>query len=57
MHNVPLLAHNFRELGGVPGLLGEEGFNIAWTQYMAHLMEKLNLLTAGMSLIAFRAVA
>jgi hypothetical protein len=45
MHHVPPLAHDFRE--GVPGLLSAEGFDIAWTQYMTLMMEKLNALTAG----------
>lgn len=46
MHHVPPLAHDFRN--GVPGLLSPEGFDIAWTQYMTLMMEKLNALTAGM---------
>ena len=43
---MPPLAHDFRN--GVPGLLSPEGFDIAWTQYMTLMMEKLNALTAGM---------
>lgn len=43
---MPPLAHDFRS--GVPGLLSAEGFDIAWTQYMTLMMEKLNALTSGM---------
>ncbi|KAL1880798.1 hypothetical protein VTK73DRAFT_4968 [Phialemonium thermophilum] len=45
MHHVPPLPHDFSQ--GVPGLLSAEGFDIAWTQYMTLMMEKLNALTAG----------
>jgi Fe-Mn family superoxide dismutase len=31
----------------VPDVLSPEGFELAWTQYQATLVEKLNLLTAG----------
>lgn len=46
MHHIPPLPHDFRE--GVPGLLSPDGFDMAWTQYMTVMLEKLNALTAGM---------
>lgn len=54
LHNVPILNHNFNN--GVPGLLSPAGFDMAWTQYQALMVEKLNILTAGMS-IATRSIA
>jgi Fe-Mn family superoxide dismutase len=47
MHHIPPLPHDFRD--GVPGLLSPEGFDMAWTQYMTLMLEKLNSLTAGRS--------
>jgi Fe-Mn family superoxide dismutase len=47
LHSVPPLTHNFRE--GVPGLLSPNGFDMAWTQYQSLMVEKLNVLIAGMS--------
>ncbi|TVY87660.1 37S ribosomal protein, mitochondrial [Lachnellula willkommii] len=44
LHNVPILNHNFNN--GVPGLLSPAGFDMAWTQYQALMVEKLNVLTA-----------
>lgn len=46
LHHVPLLTHDFSN--GVPGLLSAPGFDIAWTQYQSLMVEKLNVLTAGM---------
>jgi hypothetical protein len=46
LHSVPPLTHNFQE--GVPGLLSPNGFDMAWTQYQNLMVEKLNVLTAGM---------
>ncbi|KAJ9133986.1 hypothetical protein NKR23_g10403 [Pleurostoma richardsiae] len=45
MHHLPPLPHDFRE--GVPGLLSAEGFDMAWTQHMTLMLEKLNALIAG----------
>lgn len=45
IHHVPTLAHDFSE--GVPNLMSPGGFNIAWSEYMALTVEKLNALTAG----------
>lgn len=47
MHHVPSLSHDFRD--GVPGLLSAQGFDIAWTQYMTLMLDKLNALVAGTS--------
>lgn len=47
IHHVPELKHDFSE--GVPNLMSPGGFNIAWTEYMALTVEKLNALTAGSS--------
>jgi len=35
---------------GIPNFLSGPAFNIAWTQYQTHLIEKLNTMIAGMSL-------
>lgn len=32
---------------GVPGLFSPRGYQIGWTEYQSHIMEKLNKLTAG----------
>ncbi|KAB5580679.1 superoxide dismutase [Coniochaeta sp. 2T2.1] len=45
IHHIPPLSHDFKD--GVPGLLSAGGFDMAWNQYMALMMEKLNNLTAG----------
>lgn len=45
IHHVPSLTHDFSE--GVPNLMSPGGFNIAWSEYMALTVEKLNALTAG----------
>lgn len=45
IHHVPALTHDFTE--GVPNLMSPGGFNIAWSEYMALTVEKLNALTAG----------
>lgn len=45
MHHMPPLPHDFRE--GVPGLLSAEGFDMAWTQHMTLMLDKLNAMTAG----------
>jgi len=47
-HHVPQLSHHaFFVRNGIPDVLSPEGFELAWTQYQATLVEKLNLLTAG----------
>jgi superoxide dismutase len=46
MHAVPDLNPSF-QANGIPGLLSKEGFNVAWTQYQALVVDKLNVLTAG----------
>ncbi|KAI1112480.1 Manganese/iron superoxide dismutase [Nemania sp. NC0429] len=46
VHSVPILDH-FRHAQGVPGLLSPDGFSIAWTKYMEHIVDRLNILTAG----------
>lgn len=48
LHSVPKLDHDFSN--GVPGVLSADGFQMAWTEYMTHTLDKLNALTAGMSL-------
>ncbi|KAI9671516.1 MAG: hypothetical protein M1817_003568 [Caeruleum heppii] len=50
LHNVPPLTHgtSFQE-NGVPSLLSRDGFDIAWTQYQAHMVDNLNRLTQGTS--------
>jgi hypothetical protein len=47
LHNVPPLTHDFRE-SGIPEFLSPAGFDMAWTQYQSLMVEKLNVLTAGM---------
>uniref|UniRef100_L2FT36 Superoxide dismutase n=1 Tax=Colletotrichum fructicola (strain Nara gc5) TaxID=1213859 RepID=L2FT36_COLFN len=45
VHYVPQLRHDFNE--GVPGLLSADGYDMAWTQYMTLMIDKLNALTAA----------
>ncbi|KAI0890535.1 manganese and iron superoxide dismutase [Annulohypoxylon maeteangense] len=45
IHFVPAL-RQFNPDEGVPGLLSSGGFDLAWTQYMAFVMEKLNIMIA-----------
>ncbi|ATY60291.1 Fe superoxide dismutase [Cordyceps militaris] len=49
IHHVPTLKHDFSE--GVPSLMSPGGFNIAWSEYMALTVEKLNALTADKLLL------
>ncbi|KAI0414817.1 Manganese/iron superoxide dismutase [Xylaria grammica] len=44
-HTVPLL-EQFRQDNAVPGLLSPTGYSTAWTEYMQHIVNKLNILTA-----------
>ena len=46
LHRVPQLQHDYSE--GVPNLMSPGGFQIAWTDYMKLMVEKLNALTVGM---------
>jgi Fe-Mn family superoxide dismutase len=46
LNSVPGLSHDYKH--GVPGLLSEGGFDLAWTQYQQYVIERLNSLTAGM---------
>ncbi|TDZ17724.1 37S ribosomal protein S26 [Colletotrichum sidae] len=48
LHDYPDLPHDFT--AGVPGLLSADGFDMAWTQYMRLILDKLNALTAGTDL-------
>ncbi|EMC91439.1 hypothetical protein BAUCODRAFT_127339 [Baudoinia panamericana UAMH 10762] len=49
-HSVPALPYDDTfKLHGIPGLLSPQAFQIAWTNYQALLVSKLNELTAGES--------
>lgn len=43
---VPILDH-FRHDNAVPGLLSPAGYSTAWTEYMGHVVDKLNIMTVG----------
>ncbi|KAI0460223.1 Manganese/iron superoxide dismutase [Xylaria acuta] len=45
-HTVPLL-DQFRQDDAVPGLLTPAGYSTAWTEYMQHIVARLNNMTAG----------
>ncbi|KAI0193327.1 superoxide dismutase [Xylaria flabelliformis] len=45
-HTVPIL-DQFRQDQAVPGLLSPHGYSTAWTEYMQHVVDKLNNMTAG----------
>lgn len=49
---MPQLTHDqtFRK-NGIPELMSPEGFDLAWSQYQAMMVDKLNLLTGGMCTI------
>lgn len=47
MHTVPSLDHDFSK--GVPNLMSDDGFGLAWTDYMSMCVGKLNALTVGTS--------
>lgn len=53
LHRVPQLAHSeaFTK-DGVLGMLSADGFDMAWTQYHSHLVDRLNKLTAGIPSVA-----
>ena len=46
LHYVPGLPHDFKD--GIPEFLSPAAFDIAWTQYQGLMVQKLNMLTAGM---------
>ncbi|KAG6053136.1 hypothetical protein E4U17_005002 [Claviceps sp. LM77 group G4] len=48
LHRVPALPHDYSQ--GVPNLMSRSGFQIAWTENMSMLLEKLNALTVGTEL-------
>ncbi|KAK9421929.1 putative 37S ribosomal protein [Seiridium unicorne] len=51
LHQVPYLhIPGSPATEGIAGLLSEDGFNLAYTQYMQFAIEKLNALTAGTDL-------
>jgi Fe-Mn family superoxide dismutase len=48
MHSVPALSNHVElEKNGIPGLLSAKGFDIAYTQYHAHILDELNAVTQG----------
>lgn len=48
IHHVPELQHDYSQ--GIPNLMSPGGFNLAWTEYMKLMVEKLNALTVGTEL-------
>ena len=55
IHHVPALPHDYSQ--GVPNLMSPAGFSLAWSEYMALMVEKLNALTAGTFSARLRAFA
>jgi hypothetical protein len=52
LHALVPLEYNLKNQAsdhGIGQLLGRDAFNIAWTQYQTHLLERLNVMIAGMS--------
>jgi Fe-Mn family superoxide dismutase len=48
MHSVPALSNHVElEKNGIPGLLSAKAFDIAYTQYHAHILDELNAVTQG----------
>ena len=50
IHALPPLEYNIKNeasQNGIPEFLSPAAFNISWTQYQTHCLEKLNVLTAG----------
>ncbi|KAL1896611.1 hypothetical protein Sste5346_004646 [Sporothrix stenoceras] len=45
IHNLPVSRHD--AYAGVPNLLSAEGYDLAWTQHMSLMLNRLNQLTAG----------
>ncbi|KAG5928974.1 hypothetical protein E4U42_007541 [Claviceps africana] len=48
LHRVPALPHDYTK--GIHEFYTENGFGIAWTDYMTAILDKLNALTAGTEL-------
>ncbi|KAF7196020.1 putative 37S ribosomal protein S26A, mitochondrial [Pseudocercospora fuligena] len=47
-HDVPLLGfEDAFQAEGVPGLFAPQGYQLAWTEYQGHIIQKLNDLVAG----------
>lgn len=49
---MPVSRHDERV--GVPNLLSPEGYDLAWTQHMALMLNRLNQLVAGKHLPRFQ---
>jgi hypothetical protein len=50
LHNVPPLPHGeAMNEAGIPGLLSPQAYDLAWTKYQQHLVNRVNELTAGKS--------
>lgn len=52
MHALAPLEYNQKNeasQNGIADFLSPAAFNISWTQYQTHLLEKLNMMSAGMS--------
>jgi len=48
LHQVPpLVRQNVFDREGIPGLLSNDGFSLAWTQYQGFVIEKLNRMIVG----------
>lgn len=45
IHHLPISRHDVRV--GVPNLLSAEGFDLAWSQHMTLMLNRLNELVAG----------
>jgi Fe-Mn family superoxide dismutase len=51
LHAIAPLDYNLKNEAsenGIPEFLSREAFNISWTRYQTHLLERLNALTGGM---------
>ena len=46
-YSVPPLA--FKPSEGIPGLLSNVGYDVAWTQYQSLMIDKINAMTVGMT--------
>ena len=45
IYSVPPLDHDPKK--GVPGLLSDFGYDVAWTQYQSLMLNKINAMVAG----------
>ena len=53
MHALAPLSYNLKDeatQNGISDFLSPAAFNISWTQYQTYLLQKLNVLTAGVFL-------